>query len=174
MFTKLSSLFLHLDIFFLVEKKIVLVRGKEGRGKGSKRDKRDQKKKFNFFSPHVRSCDDRTAQPHVRCTCGPVRHHCLALQLCSSSAQLLLLVPPTCLWLTLHPCSSSVHVQHRDHAKNRFPTYRKLMKECGEEWERKGFTTAVGWVLVEEGGYVLVVHITTDRMTCVSKSSDLI
>jgi hypothetical protein len=30
-------------------KKIVLVRGKEGRGKGSKRDKRDQKKKFQFF-----------------------------------------------------------------------------------------------------------------------------
>ena len=35
--------------FFLVEKKIVLVRGKEGRGKGSKRDKRDQKKKIQFF-----------------------------------------------------------------------------------------------------------------------------
>jgi hypothetical protein len=48
------------------------------------------------------------------------------------------------------------------------------MKECGEEWERKGFTTTVGWDLVEEGGYVLVVHITADRMTCVSKSSDLI
>jgi hypothetical protein len=48
------------------------------------------------------------------------------------------------------------------------------MKEDGEEWERKGFTTAVGWVLVEKGGYVFVGHITVDRMTCVSKSSDLI
>ena len=38
-----------LGYFFLVEKKIVLVRGKEGRGKGSKRDKRDQKKKIQFF-----------------------------------------------------------------------------------------------------------------------------
>jgi len=38
-----------LGYFFLVEKKIVLVRGKEDRGKGSKRDKRDQKKKFQFF-----------------------------------------------------------------------------------------------------------------------------
>jgi len=35
--------------FFWEEKKIVLVRGKEGRGKGSKRDKRKQKKKFQFF-----------------------------------------------------------------------------------------------------------------------------
>jgi hypothetical protein len=63
------------DIFFLAEKKIVLVRGKEARLKGSKRDEKGQKKNFNFFSSHVRSCDDLTAQPHVRCTCGPVRHH---------------------------------------------------------------------------------------------------
>ncbi len=46
---------------------------------GSKRDEKGQKKNFNFFSSHVRSCDDLTAQPHVRCTCGPVRHHCLFL-----------------------------------------------------------------------------------------------
>ncbi len=65
-----------MDIFFLAEKKIVLVRGKEAWWKGSKRDEKGQKKNFNFFSPHVRSCDDLTAQPHVRCTCGPVRHHC--------------------------------------------------------------------------------------------------
>ena len=62
----------------------------------------------------------------------------------------------------------------RSHMGSRTYRAQKLMKECGEEWERKGFTTAVGWVLVEEGGYVLVVHITADRMTCVSKSSDLI
>ncbi len=39
-----------------------------------------------------------------------------------------------------------------------FPTYRaqKLMKEDGEEWERKGFTAVVGWGLVEKGGYVVV------------------
>jgi hypothetical protein len=48
------------------------------------------------------------------------------------------------------------------------------MKEDGEEWERKGFTAAVGWGLVEKGGYVLVDHITADRMTYVSKSSDTI
>jgi hypothetical protein len=48
------------------------------------------------------------------------------------------------------------------------------MKECDEERERKGFTAAVGWGLVEQGGYVLVGHITADRMTCVSKSSDYI
>jgi hypothetical protein len=48
------------------------------------------------------------------------------------------------------------------------------MKECGEEWERKGFTAAVGWGLVERGGYVLVGHITADRMICVSKSSEYI
>jgi hypothetical protein len=48
------------------------------------------------------------------------------------------------------------------------------MKECGEEWERKGFTAAVGWGPVEQGGYVLVGRITADRMTCVSKSSDYI
>jgi hypothetical protein len=34
------------------------------------------------------------------------------------------------------------------------------MKEGGEEWETKGFTVAVGWDLVEQGGYVLVVRIT--------------
>ena len=48
------------------------------------------------------------------------------------------------------------------------------MKEYGEEWERKGFTAAVECTQVEQGGYVLVGHITADRMTCVSKSSDLI
>jgi hypothetical protein len=41
------------------------------------------------------------------------------------------------------------------------------MKEDGEEWERKGFTTTVGWGLVEKGGHVLVVHITSDRMTLI-------
>ena len=48
-----------------------------------------------------------------------------------------------------------------------FPTYRaqKLVKEGGEEWETKGFTAVVGWVLVEQGGYVVVVRITADRMT---------
>jgi hypothetical protein len=51
---------------------------------------------------------------------------------------------------------------------------QKLMKEGGEEWETKGFTSAVGWVLVEQGGHVLVGHITADRMACVSKSSDFI
>ncbi len=57
-----------------------------------------------------------------------------------------------------------------------FPTYRaqKLMKEGGEEWETKGFTVEVGWGLVKQGWYVLVGRITTDRMTCVSKSSDYI
>jgi hypothetical protein len=39
--------------FFMEEKKIVLVRGKESRGKGSKRDEKGQKFFFNFFSPHV-------------------------------------------------------------------------------------------------------------------------
>jgi hypothetical protein len=35
----------------------------------------------------------------------------------------------------------------------------------GEEWETKGFTAAVMWGLVEQGGYALVVRITADRMT---------
>ncbi len=48
------------------------------------------------------------------------------------------------------------------------------MKEGGEEWETKGFTAAVGWDLVDQGGYVLVGRITADRMTSVSKSSDFI
>jgi hypothetical protein len=48
------------------------------------------------------------------------------------------------------------------------------MKEGVEEWETKGFTSAVGWGLVDQGGYVLVDRITADRMTCVSKSSDYI
>ena len=47
---------------------------------GESGTKRDKKKIFNFFSSHVRSCDDLTAQPHVRCTCGPVRHHSLELE----------------------------------------------------------------------------------------------
>jgi hypothetical protein len=57
-----------------------------------------------------------------------------------------------------------------------FPAYRaqKLMKEGVEEWETKGFTAAVGWGLVDQGGYVFVDRITADRMTCVSKSSDYI
>ena len=38
-----------LGYFFLVEKKIVLVRGKEYRGKGSKRDEKGQKKISIFF-----------------------------------------------------------------------------------------------------------------------------
>ena len=50
----------------------------------------------------------------------------------------------------------------------------ELMKECGEEWERKGFNAAMEWTQVQQGGIVLVGHITADRMTCVSKSSDLI
>ena len=50
----------------MVEKKIVLVRGKEGRGKGSKRDKRDQKKKSIFFH---RTCGRAMTGPHNR-TCG--------------------------------------------------------------------------------------------------------
>jgi hypothetical protein len=43
------------------------------------------------------------------------------------------------------------------------------MKEGGEEWERKGFTSAVGWNLAEKGGYVIVVRITVDRITCASR-----
>jgi hypothetical protein len=43
-----QSIFATLD-FFLVEKKIVLVRGKESRGKGSKRDEKGQKKISIFF-----------------------------------------------------------------------------------------------------------------------------
>jgi len=35
----------------------------------------------------------------------------------------------------------------------------------GEEWETKGFTAAVMWGLVEQGGYALVGRITADRMT---------
>ena len=50
----------------------------------------------------------------------------------------------------------------------------ELMKECGEEWERKGFNAALKWTQVQQGGCVLVGHIMADRMTCVSKSSDLI
>jgi hypothetical protein len=48
-------IFTHFGFFFEVEKKLVLVRGKECRGKGSKRDEKGQKKVFfNCFSPHVR------------------------------------------------------------------------------------------------------------------------
>jgi hypothetical protein len=36
------------------------------------------------------------------------------------------------------------------------------------DWERKGFMTTVGYGQGEQGGYVLVVHITVDRMTFLS------
>ena len=51
---------------------------------------------------------------------------------------------------------------------------QKLMKEYGVERERKGFMTAAGFGQGEQGGYVLVDHITADRMTCFSKGCDLI
>jgi hypothetical protein len=73
------------DIFFLAEKKIVLVRGKEARWKGSKRDEKGQKKNFQFFfiaravvrwpdrttarAVHVRSCAASLCQ---KATCYPV------------------------------------------------------------------------------------------------------
>ena len=38
----------------------------------------------------------------------------------------------------------------------------------------QGFLTVVGWGRKEQGGYVLVDHVTTYRMKCSSKSSDLI
>jgi hypothetical protein len=49
---------------------------------------------------------------------------------------------------------------------------QKVTKECGEERERNGFTSAVGWGSRQQGGYVLVVHITVDRMICFSLWSD--
>jgi hypothetical protein len=51
---------------------------------------------------------------------------------------------------------------------------QKLMKECGEERDRKWCMTVVGWGREDQGGCVLVDHITTYRMTWFSKSSDLI
>ncbi len=48
------------------EKKIVLVRGRRPDERGQRGTKRDKKKFFNFFSPHVRSCDDLTHNH----TCG--------------------------------------------------------------------------------------------------------
>ena len=40
----------HIGLFFLTEKKIVLVRGKESRGKESKRDEKGQKNISIFFT----------------------------------------------------------------------------------------------------------------------------
>ena len=44
------------------------------RGQGGKRDEKGPKKKFNFFHRTCGMCGELTAQPHVRRTCGPVRH----------------------------------------------------------------------------------------------------
>jgi hypothetical protein len=63
--------------FFSMKKKLFSTGGTSAVDRGERGMKMDKNFFFNFFHRTCGMCGELTAHPHVRRTCGPVRHPCI-------------------------------------------------------------------------------------------------